>query len=137
MKECDTAKYPDRFCQAAFSIEDGSGFLEVGFQIDGGHSLIIISWAFFWNPFERAPNYNLPGCSNTNSGMSWKMYNETKPGNWYFFSDQCNLFFDIISIYFYILTVFIIISNGILLVQYFFSSAKKGDFRWLKYNISF
>ena len=43
MKECDTAKYPDRFCQAAFSIEDGSGFLEVGFQIDGGHSLIIIS----------------------------------------------------------------------------------------------
>ena len=60
--------------------------------------------------------------------MSWKMYNETKPGNWYFFSDQCNLFFDIMSIYFYILTVFIILSNGTLLVQYFFSSGKKADF---------
>ena len=56
------------------------------------------------------------------------MYNETKPGNWYFFSDQCNLFFDIMSIYFYILTVFIILSNGTLLVQYFFSSGKKADF---------
>lgn len=137
MKDCDTSKYPDRFCQAAFSIEDGSGFLEVGFQIDK-----VILWSlsrehFYENLSERAPNYNLPGCSNTNSGMSWKMYNETKPGNWYFFSDQCNLFFDIMSIYFYILTVFIIISNGILLVQYFFSSGKKGDFRWLKHNISF
>ena len=40
MQDCDTSKYPDRFCQAAFSIEDGSGFLEVGFQIEGGHFLI-------------------------------------------------------------------------------------------------
>ena len=32
------------------------------------------------------------------------------------------------SIYFYILTVFIILSNGTLLVQYFFSSGKKADF---------
>ena len=67
------------------------------------------------------------------------MYNETKPGNWYFFSDECNLFFDIMSIYFYILTVFIIVANGILLIQYFFSCGKKADFRQLKlfkWNIS-
>ena len=80
------------------------------------------------NLFERAPNYNLPGCSNTNSGMSWKMYNATKPGNWYFFSDQCNLFFDIMSVYFYVLTAFIIISNGTLLVQYFCRCGKKAGF---------
>ena len=67
------------------------------------------------------------------------MYNETKAGNWYFFSDECNLFFDIMSIYFYILTVFIIVANGILLIQYFFSCGKKADFRQLilfKWNIS-
>jgi len=34
MNDCDVSKYPDRFCQAAFSIEDGSGFIEVGFQAD-------------------------------------------------------------------------------------------------------
>jgi len=113
MEDCDISKYPERFCQSAFSIEDGSGFIE------------------------RAPNYNLPGCSNTNSGMSWKMYNETKPGNWYFFSDQCNLFFDIMSVYFYILTVFIIISNGTLLIQYFFSSGQKSNHQRYKTSVAF
>ena len=130
MKDCDISKYPERFCQSAFSINDGSGFLEVGFQNEtsplhfrGRSRLQKIE-----NLSERAPNYNLPGCSNTNSGMSWKMYNETKPGNWYFFSDQCNLFFDIMSVYFYVLTAFIIISNGTLLVQYFCRCGKKAGF---------
>ena len=34
MKDCDISKYPERFCESAFSIKDGSGFLEVGFQTD-------------------------------------------------------------------------------------------------------
>jgi len=54
-----------------------------------------------------------------------------------FFSDQCNLFFDIMSIYFYILTVFIILSNGTLLVQYFFSSGKKSNHQRYKTSVAF